>query len=497
MTRTDRKRVLAIGVDAADPALVHALIERDELPALGRLLAAGTWSRVVSPAHIGSGAVWPTFITGVDPDRHGIYGEWRWRPETMTLHRCRSRYLTPFWKALDRSDLTVGVLDVPFAPLVGLTKGFEISEWGAHDALEGRTEAGPAALTNAAMTQIGPHPFSSRRPDAAGPDDPDALSRLTAACLAGVTRRGRLAARLIAETRPDLAIVVFPEIHTASHHLWHTVAPEHPFYVDVRYRGAHAVAPPLLDILREVDRQIACLVETVGPEATVFVFGLHGMQPTRGIPTLLDPLLREAGFARASGWRTQSWPERARWVFAAAKRRTPRGLKTLYYRTMSREVTHRLAQTTMLPVYDWPRTRAFSLPTDQHGWIRVNLAGREARGIVSAEGYDETCGELADLLRTSTTDDGRPIVRDVIPLAREHGGAPPPHLPDLVVHWHDAAFDDPVRLRHRSLEAAPTGMKFSGQHAPDGFCLVKGSVVGPSVAARDLHRLMIAPLSGP
>jgi len=36
-------------------------------------------------AHIGSGSVWLTFIRGEDPAVHGVYGEWPWQSETMSL----------------------------------------------------------------------------------------------------------------------------------------------------------------------------------------------------------------------------------------------------------------------------------------------------------------------------------------------------------------------------------------------------------------------------
>ena len=495
MKQGDGKRVLAIGIDAAEPALVRHLIDRGELPALKRLLDDGVWSSVTSPSHIGSGAVWPTFFTGTDPDRHGIYGEWRWHPETMGLSRfSSSRQLNPFWEELNRLGLTVGVLDVPFAPTVGLSKGFEISEWGAHDILEGRMQAFPAALSDTLIKQVGVHPFSSGHPDAAGPRDVRALAKLSAACLAGVKLRGELATRLITETRPHLSIIVFPEAHTASHYLWHTVAPEHPLYDGDGHKAALPPSPNLPAIFREMDCQIARLVEAAGAGATVLVFSLHGMRPARGIPTILERLLSEWGFARRTDWGTQSWPQRARSLFAAAKRRSPQSLKKLYYGTMSQNVTRRLAQTTMLPAYDWRRTRAFSLPTDQHGWIRLNVAGREAEGIISPEHYDETCEQIADLLRAVATSDGQPLVRDVVQPSRETVGAAARELPDLVVHWHDAAFDNPVLIDKPSIQAYPTGTKFTGQHALEGFCLMKGLLngykVGSPVAAKNLHRLM-------
>ncbi|HEY3024697.1 MAG TPA: alkaline phosphatase family protein [Pyrinomonadaceae bacterium] len=95
MSRHNGGRVLAIGLDAAEPALIRRLIAQDEMPALKSLLAEGRWLRVQSPAHIGSGTVWPAFMTGKEPSGHGVYGEWCWQPETMSLFRFDGRILKP------------------------------------------------------------------------------------------------------------------------------------------------------------------------------------------------------------------------------------------------------------------------------------------------------------------------------------------------------------------------------------------------------------------
>ncbi|HKA54123.1 MAG TPA: alkaline phosphatase family protein, partial [Candidatus Binatia bacterium] len=116
MRQKNLARVLAVGLDAAEPTFVRRLIEDGALPTLKRLLAQGAWSRVESPAHLGSGAVWPTFFTGAEPAEHGTYSEWCWQPETMSLVRYGGRRLTPFWKKLAQAGVTVGILEVPFAP---------------------------------------------------------------------------------------------------------------------------------------------------------------------------------------------------------------------------------------------------------------------------------------------------------------------------------------------------------------------------------------------
>ncbi len=381
MSSANGSNVLAIGIDAAEASFVRQLIERGEMPALRELLEDGQWLRVESPAHIGSGAVWPTFMTGVEPSIHGMYSEWSWMPEVMGVTRYHGRNLTPFWKSLSQQNIALGVFDVPFALPVGVSRGFEVCEWWAHDATGAGLQAGPKRILSL-IKEASAHPLSANRFVDTTPDNLSNLKELAAACIDGVKLRGMLAQRLIGETRPQLTVMVFPEIHHASHQMWHTIQPDHQFY-EGRELGAERTPEPLLkEVYRAVDEQIAGLLKLAGSETTVMVFALHGMRAAVGFPAFLGPLLCERGFSRLESWPSQTWPKRALSLLAATKRHTPDSLKKLYYKLTPTAATHKLARPTMLPLYDWKTTRAFSLPTDQYGWIRVNLAGREAQGIL-------------------------------------------------------------------------------------------------------------------
>src|SRR5687768_8220940 len=123
MNTNDGRQVLAFAVDAAEPTLIRAMIEQNEMPTLKSLLSEGRWMSVKSPADIGSGSVWVSFLTGEGPTVHGVYGEWCWEPEQMRVRRVTGRQLIPFWKRLAENGTTLGILDVPFMPLVGLSKG--------------------------------------------------------------------------------------------------------------------------------------------------------------------------------------------------------------------------------------------------------------------------------------------------------------------------------------------------------------------------------------
>ena len=378
-----------------------------------------------------------------------------------------------------------------------MPNGIEISEWGSHDWLLGRLTVSPASRTDWVRARGGVHPFAAGPVDASGPHDARGLRQLAGACVAGARARGTLAVRLLAEMELDLLLVVFPEAHKSSHILWHTVDPAHP---------AHGTAPlgdeGLVEVFREVDRQIGRLAEAAGPEATLLVFSLHGMRAKRGVPTILDPLLRALGLAAVRDASARSWPERARHAFVAGKRLAPAPVKRLYHRLAPRSLTRRVDHQRFGLDYDWSRTVAFPMPSDQHGWIRLNLAGREAQGILEPGEYDEMGARLEGLLERVTTVDGRRVVKEIRRLGanRNGDGGPPRTLPDLVLHWEDAAEADPLRLANPAVEAHPTATKFTGQHAPDGFFIWRGRSGSPAVpdavAAEDLHRLLHGALRG-
>ncbi|HEX2269994.1 MAG TPA: hypothetical protein VHH35_10680, partial [Pyrinomonadaceae bacterium] len=221
------------------------------------------------------------------------------------------------------------------------------------------------------------------------------------------------------------------------------------------------------------------------------------MRPSLGFPAFLGPLLCERGFAQLAPLRSQTWTSRALSLFAATKRHTPTPLKRLYYKVTPSTATYKLARPTMLPAYDWQKTRAFSLPTDQYGWIRINMSGRESQGVVPPQQYDELCTELEQMLSALTAEEGQPLVRQIARTAPDPESARCNPLPDLVVHWHEAAFDPSLKIKGSNVTAQLVSTKSTGQHTAPGFCIYRGngdSELDGVVNAKDLNSLIAAGL---
>jgi predicted AlkP superfamily phosphohydrolase/phosphomutase len=143
---------------------------------------------------------------------------------------------------------------------------------------------------------------------------------------------------------------------------------------------------------------------------------------------------------------------------------------------------------------DWSRTRAFTLPTDLEGCIRINLKGREPQGIVEPGAqYIDLCEEIrARLEELSNPANGACAVREVWVRDEVFSGARQEHLPDLMVTWNDALPFAALASPHIGLVEGASPDPRTGTHSPEGFLLAAGPGIPPHYQG-DGHLLDVAP----
>jgi predicted AlkP superfamily phosphohydrolase/phosphomutase len=110
----------------------------------------------------------------------------------------------------------------------------------------------------------------------------------------------------------------------------------------------------------------------------------------------------------------------------------------------------------------WPRMRAFGFPAYYDGRIRINLQGREARGIVPLSGYSALIDELSAMLRSlQDPRTGAAAVADIqTPVASDPLSAHPTQA-DLIVSFNDA----PLALEHPEIGiVGPVPFRRTGGH---------------------------------
>lgn len=449
----ERRRVLVIGLDAAEPRLVREWAAAGELPAIAALLAGGA-ARVENAPGLYEGAVWPSFATGRGPAGHGRTCFRQFDPSTYRDRDVSPRQVdgTPFWLTAARAGRNVIVLDVPKSAPADHPGLLQLCDWGTHDHDFPRPQGSPSGLVREVVRRFGRDPVGScdvpRRRLAAYAELADRL-------VLRARRRGEIAAWLLGHGEWDLATVVFTESHCAGHQLWH-------LHTGDDGRGA-PTADPLRRVYRALDAEVGRLVALAGDEVDVVLLASHGMGPHRSGNHLLEPVLRhlDGDPAAATG-------DRGLYSLRRAWQRLPGPLASVL--DPLRRAVRTPIESALLAPGRRPR-RFFAVPNnDACGGVRLNLHGREAAGLVDAgeapELLDRLRVELKGLVRD---DDGSPAVEEVIVTATSYQGPFAAVLPDLLVLWDRSREITTLRLGDGIVVRGRYSGFRSGDHLSDGL----------------------------
>lgn len=483
-------RLLMIGLDAAEPRLIEQWMADGSLPNLRSLRERGAYGRLASSADWLAGSPWPTFYAGIPPSDHGFYHHLRWRADLMRSVRPSPEFLplTPFWRTLGDVGMRAVALDVPMTYAAHPFSGVEISGWASHDGLVAPT-AYPAEIMEWVGRELGPSPRWDEEylplPVRRALEIRDQLTRSTDLV-------SRLASALLKRESSDLLLVAFSATHRGGHQLWdETSLAETP-------KGSDQAQ--VKDALRQIyvacDAAVGRLVADAG-DCAVLVFSLHGMGPETSRVDVLPEMLRRILTGDAGG------STRSRGgLLKRARALVPDSWRHAVKHRLPVVIQDRLTAFWRQGGTDWSRTRAFSQVADLHGYIRINLKGREAQGVVEpgAE-YEALCDSIATGLGAWVdADTGEPVVREVARRDRVFPAGPRrSELPDLIVGWAHTpvaaqrAIVAPSlgRIEMPTPGRNPTGR--SGNHRPHGFLIGVGPGFEPGSTLETGHILDLAP----
>lgn len=521
---TSPTRVAAIGLDAAEWPLLERWIDEGELPNLASLLARSTRAELENVREFRSEAVWSQFASGRAAGTTGHWTNVEFRPDTYEVADVGPGDAPPFWTDV----FPAIVFDLPHTRLVDHPGSIHVTGWGSHSTLHPRASY-PTGLLREIDERFGPHPAYDRDNTACWHDE-DYLEQLTQALEVGARRRVEVVQWLLAR-QPDwrLLVTVMSEPHSIGHHSWHGIDPEHLL-------AGTPEAQRALDATRRtyraVDDAVGRLVASLPDDAAVVVFALHGMQAnTNDVPALV--LLPELLHRLDHGRGLLSFPDGPRWKAAgmpalppvttwghdlalrfadstparvkrAALLRLPPALRRPALAAWSRLRGHRPPVQSFgdIPIPEeatelaggdwddltfqapswyrphWPSMRAFALPTFSDGHVRINLAGREAHGVVAPEDYLATCDRLAEELRACRDPrTGKPAVADVTFPRRHDPHDPMAPPPDLVVFWEPNV----DALEHPTAGLiGPVPLMRTGEHSRRGFAMAAGPGIEPT-----------------
>ena len=495
-------RVLVIGIDAANPDLLDAWTADGTLPNLAALTTRGVVARTRGLEGFFVGSTWPSMYSGTNPAQHGFHYQMQLARGGYTLEdRAKGAFVErePFWRLLSRAGKRVAVLDVPLSKAEEQVNGVQVIEWGGHDSFFGFSTV-PPALAREIEARVGAHP-AGLSCDATGRGASE-YRALIAALEEGARRKGEWSAELLARGGWDLFMQVFTESHCVGHQCWHLHDAAHPSH-DARV--AAETGDPLRAVYAAIDRGIGTIVEAAG-EARVVVFAAHGMSHRYGAHFLLRDILIALGAAAAP--RT---PLRARARDAASRvwRALPAPVRALLAPLRARVSSESAssAHTRGIGV-DPGRSRCIPLANGLAvSGIRLNLRGREARGVLAPGAEADRFVEALERDLLALVDDatGAPLVRAVRRTRELYVGEHVDALPDLLVEWSERSANGSTALangaaarvvarspRIGTIEGANDYAR-SGEHRPGGWLAAAGPGIAHGRLAHEPSLMDLAP----
>jgi predicted AlkP superfamily phosphohydrolase/phosphomutase len=441
-------RILFVGWDGADWSVLTPMISAGSLPTLGGLMRRGRAGTLLSTFPPHSVAAWSSFLTGKPASEHGVLdfsftGPGRYLPDRP--HSARSLPRPTLLDSLNASGVRVLAANIPMtyppAPINGaMISGVFLPP--------GRPFTHPADL-EATLRSIGGFPINGLEWNNDRP-----LEALFEEARTLIGQRTRVFRHLLDREAWDVALVAYMAPDRLQHVALHLLDRDHPRHASTGAQAA--LRDSLTSVFDALDRSLGELIDDAQPEVIV-VASDHGFRP---VWRELNPnrLLERLGYLRYHTVRGRA--------NSAARALVPGRVRVRVAATRTGVRLRRRAG--VEGSIDWGRTRAYAPSVTSQG-IRLNVRGREPRGVVASNRAAALVEELQRELADAAAPDGTGLFEAVTPSGSVLSPAVRPDAPDL--------FYEPGAGTGLSMQGpswiAPAARK-SGEHRAEGIVVLAG-----------------------
>jgi predicted AlkP superfamily phosphohydrolase/phosphomutase len=478
-------RVLVVGIDGGTFDLIRPWVEAGDLPSLARLMAEGLHTHLESTLPPVTSPAWPTFATGVNPGKHGVFDFIRPIGGQFELVNATSIRSPTLWQILSQANRKVGVMNVPVTYPPAPVNGFVIA--GMLSPVGGDFTY-PADLLNQYAHSMKPYRIAPHVQYKEGNE-----AEFAADLLDLVERRGEYALRLMADYPYDFLMFHFQATDVAQHALWKLVDPTHPRHDP---QAAARSGPVLKQIHQRIDGFVGQILDRISDDTTVIVMSDHGFGPLHYVVNLNLFLLDQGLLQLKQG----AWTRLKTGLFRAGL--TPASIWHLVERAGLQNYVWQVSKSTRNKVVgkflsfddvDWSHTLAYSI--GHVGQVYINLKGREPEGIVEpgAE-YEAVRQRVSDALRQLRhPKTGQPLTSKVIPGDQVAHGPYAHRSPDLHVVLDDyraiafPLFATDSRIVTRQIRGD------SGCHRQHGILIAWGTGIRSGAKVEGAHIMDLAP----
>ncbi len=366
---------LIFGLDGATFDLIRPWVAEGYLPNLGRLIQEGVSGDLASTLPPVTSPAWPSFMTGMNPGKHGVFDFIRPNAGDFTLVNATSVHAPTIWQIMSEAGLQLGVMNVPVTyppqPINGFMIGGLLSPTGGEITY-------PPGLLSAYSDELGPYRVALRLQYKAGNEEAflqDALDL--------IETRGRYALRLMQDRPWDVFMVHFISLDNLQHALWKFSDPTHPRYEP---ELAEKYGDSLLRAYQRVDAQVGQLVDQAEAQSdalNVIVMSDHGFGPLHYVVNLNVHFYQQGllKLKRQPLTQLKAWLFRAGLSPAGVYRILEKlGLQNIVARVSKKSRNNVVSKFLSFADVDWSQTVAYSM--GHVGQVYINRRGREPHGIV-------------------------------------------------------------------------------------------------------------------
>jgi predicted AlkP superfamily phosphohydrolase/phosphomutase len=477
-------RVLVVGLDGATFDLIRPWAAAGHLPALARLMQEGIHGELMSTLPPVTSPAWPSFMTGMNPGKHGVFDFIRSRPGGFDMVNSSHIAAETLWQLLSEAGRRVGVVAVPVTYPPRPVNGFMISGILSPRHAE---IAYPAGLLRRYEDELGPYRIS---PDVQYADGDE--EAFVADLLALMEQRASYTLRLMQDHEWDFFMVHLVALDVAQHALWKFVDPTHPRYDP---QAAQRYGDSLLTLYQKADAILARLWEQMGSDDVLLVMSDHGFGPLHGTVNLNNFLLQR-GFLhlkrdvatrlRYALFRHGITPSTAYALLVKL------GLQDVVVKVSKQARNAAMGRFLSFSAVDWSRTQAYAM--GHVGQVFINLRGREPQGCVPPEEYEALRQRVADALREiKHPQSDRPLVDEIIFKEQVYEGPYAERGADLLLVMDGFRYIAFPLFASNTQIVTPQVRGDSGCHRLHGILLASGPAVRQGIELDGAQIIDLAP----
>jgi predicted AlkP superfamily phosphohydrolase/phosphomutase len=395
-------KVIVVGLDGATWDLILPWVEEGQFPNFARILQKGTWGKLRTMIQPVSPVAWSSFLTAMNPGKHGVFDFVRREPSgyTQIPISSRDRKGMAIWDILGRYDRRAGIVNIPSTYPPDPINGFMISGFPTPEEEENFTY--PLELLSELEAGVGINRIQPRVFYTEGNEE-----SFVACQLRCFDDTAKVTHYLLENKEWDFFMVVFGSTDSLGHGLWRFVDPEHPAY---DAQGAAKYGKALFEVYNKADKFLGEIAEALDDDTVLVLMSDHGTGPQYYTLYLNNWLLRN-GFLnlRRNAWTRLKylayqlgWGTSLAFRIGMALGLTRLGVEAVFPSKMreNRSLLLRLADTMFLSFkdIDWSRTQAYAV--GNFAQLYINLRGREPQGIVEpGQEYRRVRRQLIEGLR--------------------------------------------------------------------------------------------------